>query len=115
MGRRTWQSIGRPLPGRRNIVVTRNTEFKAEGCEVVHSLKQGLELSGEAEKVFIIGGEQLYRLGLEPAETLILTVLDHEMTGDVFFPKFSCPPFVLTHTERINGSLSYSIQTFHRL
>ena len=115
MGRKTYQSIGRPLPGRRNIVVTRNKKFEAGGCEVVHSLKQGLTACRGEEKVFLIGGEQLYRLGLSHADTLILTVLDREVEGDAFFPDFSCPPFKLIRTEKISRPVPYSIQTYQRL
>jgi len=115
MGRRTWQSIGRPLPGRRNLVVTRNTKFKAEGCEVVHSLKQGIDACSGAQTIFIIGGEQLYRLALDRADTLILTVLDQEVTGDTYFPKFASPPFALTHTEQVRGFPPYSIKTYKRV
>lgn len=115
MGRKTWQSIGSPLPGRRNIVVTRNRQFKAEGAEVVHSLDQGLETCRDRQKVFIIGGEQLYQIGLELADTLILTVLDQEISGDAFFPEFSCPPFKLIHTEQVTGQLPYAVKTYRRL
>lgn len=115
MGRKTYQSIGRPLPGRRNIVVTRNRNFKADGCEVVHSLEQGLADCREEQKVFIIGGEQLYCAGLSHADTLILTVLDREIEGDAFFPEFSCPPFELVRTEKISLPVPYSIQTYQRL
>lgn len=115
MGRKTYQSIGRPLPGRRNIVVTRNRNFEAGGCEVVHSLKQGLAACKGVKKVFLIGGEQLYRLGLSHADTLILTVLDREVEGDAFFPDFSCPPFTLVRTEKISHPVPYSIQTYQRL
>lgn len=114
MGRKTWQSIGRPLPGRRNIVVTRNSSFKAPGAEVVHSLEQGIAACGEAEKIFIIGGEQLYRLALEQADTLILTMLAQEVSGDACFPEFSCPPFTPVHREEVFGPPAYSICTFQR-
>ncbi len=115
MGRKTYQSIGRPLPGRRNIVVTRNKNFKAGGCEVVHSLEQGLAACKGEKKVFLIGGGQLYSLGLSQANTLILTVLDREVEGDAFFPEFSCPPFRLVRTEKIGHPVPYSIQTYQRL
>ena len=115
MGRRTWQSIGRPLPGRRNIVVTRNKDFQAPGGEVVHSLEQGIAACSGAEKVFIIGGEQLYRLGLEQADTLILTVLEGKVDGDAFFPKFSSPPFRLVQTEKFGPPFSYAIKTYQKI
>ncbi|RWX44040.1 dihydrofolate reductase [Candidatus Electrothrix marina] len=116
MGRKTWESIGRPLPGRRNIVVTRNSEFQALGAEVVHSLEQGFALvKGEGEeKVFVIGGAQLYRLSLERADTLILTELEQEVEGDAFFPAFSCPPFELVRTEEVEEPMRYRIRTYQR-
>lgn len=115
MGRKTFQSIGRPLPGRRNIVLTGNRNFEADGCEVVHSLDQGLAACRGEEKVFIIGGEQLYRAALSQADTLILSVLDRNVDGDAFFPEFSCPPFALVRTETINQPVPYTIQTYQRL
>ena len=114
MGRKTWQSIGHPLSGRLNIVVTRNRDFKATGGEVVHSLEQGIAACRGAKKIFIIGGEQLYRLGLKLADTLLLSILDREIDGDAFFPEFSCPPFELVQTEKINHLVPYSIQTYQR-
>ncbi|MCI5188402.1 MAG: dihydrofolate reductase [Candidatus Electrothrix sp. AS4_5] len=116
MGRKTWESLGRPLPGRRNIVVTRQSDFQAPGAEVVHSLDQGLALTAKEEKVFIIGGAQLYQLALDldRADTLILTELEQEMEGDVFFPQFSCPPFMLVGTEEITEPIRYHIRTYQR-
>jgi dihydrofolate reductase len=115
MGRRTWQSIGRPLPGRRNIVVTRNRDFQAPGAEVVHSIEEGFDICAGDKRVFIIGGEQLYRQALERADTLILTELEKEVEGDVFFPEFSCPPFAATETRLISAPIPYTINTYRRI
>lgn len=114
MGRKTWESIGKPLPGRRNIVITRNPAFQAPGAEVVHSPDQGFALTEGEEKVFVIGGAQLYQLALERADTLILTELEQEVVGDAFFPEFSCPPFTLLRTEEVNEAVRYSIRTYQR-
>ncbi|MCI5218239.1 MAG: dihydrofolate reductase [Candidatus Electrothrix sp. LOE2] len=114
MGRKTWESIGKPLPGRRNIVVTRNPAFQAMGAEVVHSLDQGFALTKDEEKVFVIGGAQLYQLALEQADTLILTELEQEVAGDAFFPTFSCPPFALVRTEEVKEPMRYHIRTYQR-
>ena len=114
MGRKTWESIGKPLPGRRNIVATRNSEFQAPGAEVVHSLEEAFVLTKGDEKVFIIGGAQLYQLSLERADTLILTELEQEVAGDAFFPPFTCPPFELVRTEEVTGLTPYSIRTYRR-
>jgi dihydrofolate reductase len=114
MGRRTFVSIGHPLPGRRNIVVTRNRSFQAVGCEIVHSLEEGLDLCKEETRVFNIGGAELFRLGLKQADTIILTVLDREFEGDALFPEFSATDFTLTATERVEGPLPYTIRTYRR-
>jgi dihydrofolate reductase len=88
MGRKTHESIGRPLPGRRNIIITRNKQYIAIGCEVVHSLEEAYTLCSDEQLVFNIGGEKLYRQGLEFADTLILTLQYKHWEGDVFFPYF---------------------------
>ncbi|WLE97048.1 MAG: dihydrofolate reductase [Candidatus Electrothrix communis] len=114
IGRKTWESIGQPLPGRRNIVVTRNSEFQAPGAEVVHSLEQGFALTEDEEKVFVIGGAQLYQLTLDRADALILTELEQEVEGDAFFPVFSCPPFILVRAEEVEEPIRYTIRTYQR-
>ena len=101
MGRKTHESIGRPLPGRRNIVVTRDQHYKAVGCEVVASLDHAYSLCEGDERVFNIGGQQLYRLGIKDADTLILTVLQEPVTGDASFPEFSETDFQLTKGGRL--------------
>ena len=90
MGRKTWDSIGRPLPGRRNIVVTRYVELKLEGVDVVHSLSEAVELarSGGDGEPRIIGGATLYSLALPDTTRLFLTEVDRTVDGDTFFPKF---------------------------
>jgi dihydrofolate reductase len=114
MGRKTWESIRQPLPGRRNIVVTRQSGFQAPGAEVVHSLDQGFALTEGEKKVFVIGGAQLYQLALDRADTLILTELEQEVAGDAFFPRFSRPPFALVRTEEVEEPVRYSIRTYQR-
>jgi dihydrofolate reductase len=114
MGRKTWQSLGRPLPGRRNIILTTNKEFSPDGAEVVHSLNEALATCAGADKVFIIGGEQLFRHSLPLADTLILSILDREIYGDTYFPKFSTPPFTLVSSKKIQQEDSYTITTYKR-
>ena len=92
MGRKTFDSIGRPLPGRANIVVTRQQNYQAEDVQVVHSLEQGLALAQQlaAEKsvdeVMVIGGAELYRQSLPSIERVYLTKVHAEVEGDAFFP-----------------------------
>ena len=92
MGRKTFESIGRPLPNRRNIVLTRNANFNSEdnakGIEVVHTLEEALALCKTLEQVFIIGGGQIYSAFLPYADELYLTLVDKEIDGDTDFPTF---------------------------
>ena len=86
MGRKTFDSIGRPLPGRRNIVVTRQSGWQHEGVEVCHSLEEALALT-RAEAPFIIGGAQIYQQAMALADTLVITEIDAEFGCDAFFPQ----------------------------
>jgi len=89
MGRKTFESIGRPLPGRRNIVITRNQDWHAEGVEVAHSLAAAVELAGDVEEACVIGGADLYgqAIQLYAAQKLILTEIELDGAGDAFFPE----------------------------
>lgn len=87
MGRRTFESIGKPLPGRQNIVVTRDREFAAAGAEVAQSLDDALALAGAVEEVMVIGGGQLYREMLPLADRILLTEIDATLDGDTYFPE----------------------------
>lgn len=89
MGRKTYESIGQPLAGRHNIVVTGNRHFRASGCTVVHSIKEALDAAGDAEEVMIIGGARLYEQFLPLAERLYLTLIKESFDGDVYFPEIS--------------------------
>ena len=99
MGRKTWDSIGRPLPGRRNIVVTRNALWRADGAEAVLSLQAALELAAPAPKVFVIGGAELYAAALPLADELELTELDADFEGDVWFPNWDRGAFDVSSSE----------------
>jgi dihydrofolate reductase len=87
MGRKTWESIGRPLPGRINIVITRDNNYTAAGCIVVHSVEAALHAAQGHDEVMVIGGEQLYRQVLPDAEMLYITRVDGVFPGDAFFPE----------------------------
>ena len=86
MGRKTFESIGRPLPGRRNIVITRNKEWQAEGVEVVFTPESALELLKDTQEVMIIGGGNIYKQFLPMADQLYLTFIELEVEGDTQFP-----------------------------
>ncbi len=88
MGRKTFESLGRPLPGRRNIVITRNAQYRPEGAEVAGGIEQALALCRDAAEVFFIGGADIYRQALPLVERLYLTEVDASPAGDAFFPAF---------------------------
>ena len=86
MGRKTWESIGRPLPGRRNIVISRNADLQLPGAEVVNSLDAALNALNEFSRVFVIGGEQLFTQAFPQADRLYITEIDIDIEdGDTFF------------------------------
>lgn len=88
MGRKNYESIGRPLPQRNNIVISRNPEYDAPGCQLVTSFDAALEAAQGDEEIFIIGGASIYQLALPLADRLYLTLIDAEIDGDTHFPEF---------------------------
>lgn len=108
MGRKTFDSIGRPLPGRRNIVITRNENYIAEGIEVVTSLEEALRLAGDVEEVMIIGGEQIFKIVLPLADRLYITHIEHEFNGDTFFPMYGDGWSLISKSEPIETPDGYS-------
>jgi dihydrofolate reductase len=88
MGRKTFESIGRPLPGRQNVVISRNEDYQAEGCDVVDSIDAALSLLADVEEVMIIGGGFLYSQMIDMADRLHLTFIELETDGDTHFPEF---------------------------
>jgi dihydrofolate reductase len=86
-GRKTFDSIGKPLPNRTSVIITRQEDYKQEGCIVVHSLEEALEAVKDQEKVFIIGGGTIYKEAIDKADELYLTLVHHEFDGDTFFPE----------------------------
>ena len=91
MGRKTFQSVGKPLPGRTNIVITRDYNYQAEGCLVTHSLEEAIKLAKtkETQEIFIIGGGQIYQQAINIADKLYLTVVKGGFEADTFFPDYS--------------------------
>jgi len=87
MGRKTWESIGRPLPGRTNIVITRDSAYSAAGCEVVTSIDAAITAAGEQDEVMVIGGAELYRQVLPYTDTIYLTRIHEVFEGDTRFPE----------------------------
>jgi dihydrofolate reductase len=100
MGRKTYQSIGHPLPGRQTIILSRNADFCAEGCAVVASLEEGIA-SAQTDDLFICGGGEIYRQALPLAEKIYLTELLREVEGDAFFPPLADERFYTIHREEL--------------
>jgi len=112
MGRKTWQSIGRPLPGRQNIVISRNRKFKASGADVADSLSAAVEIS-TSDEVMVIGGGLLYALALPIAQRMILTLIDIEPEADTWFPEWDSKQWHKTDERRFGvderNALAYRI------
>ena len=116
MGRNTWESIGRPLPGRRNIVVTRNAQWHAAGAEAAPSLAAAMAMVHDAPRVFAIGGEQVFAEALPLAEELHLTEIHAEFDADTFFPPWPRDAFdeVAREPQHDAAGLKFDFVTYHR-
>jgi dihydrofolate reductase len=86
MGRRTWESIGRPLPNRTSIVLTRDRGFKCEGCLIAHTPDEAMKLAGAAPEIIVFGGSGVFKDFLPRADRIYLTEVDADVGGDTFFP-----------------------------
>jgi dihydrofolate reductase len=104
MGRATWDTIGKPLPGRRNIVISRDPALRIEGCEVVTSLERAIALAREHDpEPCILGGAQIYAAALPLATRLILTYVEQEHEGDAYFPEFDEREWIEQERTATNG------------
>lgn len=118
MGRKTFESIGKALPGRTSVIVTRNKTFHAENCVTVHSLEEALEKVQSHKEVFIIGGADIYRQALEKADKLYLTKVHESFDGDTFFPEIDMAAWQLIEEKKMQADdknkYSYSFLTYIR-
>lgn len=115
MGRKTFESIGRPLPGRDNIVLTRDTSLSLSGCIVVHSIQDALDTCKDEEKVFIIGGADIFNISLPFTDTIIVTALEREVDGDIYFHEIDPAIFKQTESARYDIEEPYSIIRYERI
>jgi dihydrofolate reductase len=118
MGRKTYESIGKPLPGRDTIIVTRNDQFSAAGCSTAGSLTDALaQVGNDPRPVFIVGGGEIYRQALaqQLADSVHLTTIQAAAEGDVYFPAFPTPEFVLQDEQLHNSNINYLYQHFIRI
>jgi dihydrofolate reductase len=100
MGRKTYESIGKPLPGRRNIVITRNADYQAPGCDVVTSFEAALKAAGNVDEIMIIGGTQIFQESFSRAQRIYLTLIDHEFEGDAWFPEYDAKQWKVISEEK---------------
>ncbi|HEX2668013.1 MAG TPA: dihydrofolate reductase [Gammaproteobacteria bacterium] len=119
MGRKTLEAIGRPLPERRNLILTRDAAFHATGCETVTSLEQALGLAADAPELMIIGGGEVYRLAWSRTDRIYLTRIEADVEGaDTFFPDVDDKEWRLTersdHTADAKNAYDYSFLTYER-
>jgi dihydrofolate reductase len=115
MGRKTFESFPAPLPGRRHIVLSRNKEYEPEGAEVADSLEEAFEMCGQTEKVFIIGGADIFAQALHRATAIFLTVLEREAEGDVSFPEIPENEFrEFSKTDHPEGSEPFTVTKYER-
>ena len=106
MGRKTYESLGRPLPNRTNVVISR-TPREIEGCTVVNSLEEAIALFPKEEEVFIIGGAQIYALALDIADKFYLTRVGHSYEGDTSFPEWDASQWQLLNKESFERGEKY--------
>lgn len=113
MGRKTYESIGRPLPGRKNVVITRQIDFLVRGCTVVHDLPSAFAACEGADECFVLGGETLFRDTISVADRLYLTIVRVRIGGDARFPEIP-GEFTMTSRETVEDVLPLEFLVYER-
>jgi dihydrofolate reductase len=115
MGRKTFDSFPAPLPGRRHIIISRNRNYAPRGGEYAPSLTAALHLCDQSDKVFIIGGAQIFKEAIAIATTIILTLIDRDVEGDVSFPEFPEEDFYVAESKYYQGGAEpFTVVTYRR-
>jgi len=118
MGRKTFDSIGKPLPGRTTVIVTRNDALKVDGCLVAHSLSEAIKLCASDTDIFIVGGADIYAQSMALADTLYITEIQEDVDGDAHFPEFDRNAWQVTAREVRSQTepqaLEYHFVTYRR-
>ncbi len=114
MGRRTFEEIGEPLPGRHTVILSRNRDFDWPGCTTLSSWEQVWEKFADKKELFIAGGAALYRDTIPLAHRLYLTVIEREYQGDVYFPDWKKEDFKQVYSHRVEGKVPYTYYTYVR-
>ncbi|MDE7462379.1 MAG: dihydrofolate reductase [Muribaculaceae bacterium] len=121
MGRKTFESLPKPLPGRTNIVITRNPDYTPEGCVIAHSIEEALELAANSEggdKIFIIGGGEIYKQAFPLLNRLEITHIHENSDADTFFPQVTMQEWTLTDQSDIKETLdgiNYTFESYKRI
>ena len=119
MGRKTYESVGKPLPNRRNIIITRQAGYAAPGTEVVHSLAAALERCADEPEVFIVGGAEIYKQAMPLLDLIYLTRVHTQLEGDAFFPELERKDWQLVSEEKHSAderhAYSYAFRIYERL
>jgi len=114
MGRRSFEEIGRPLPNRKTILVSKTLQYEDENCTTAGSLQEALKKAG-TDEVYIAGGERLYKEALPLADRLYITRIELEVEGDTFFPEYNWSDYMITYVEEFGGDIPYSYITYERI
>lgn len=119
MGRKTFESLGRPLPNRTNIILTSDRDYQVEGCYIYNSIEDVLNeygLYAESSEVFVIGGSQIYEAFLPHADRMYITYIDHEFEGNAYFPSYEITEWELVQNLKAESSYSfdYYYQVYNR-
>lgn len=118
MGRKTYESIGKPLPGRTSVVVTRNPKYTVPGVIVVNSLQAAISASGDDAEIFVIGGAELYLQAIALADRIYMTEIDSDISGDAYFPEFKLDEWLEMsrdkHSQLEPQPLRFDFVVYHR-
>jgi dihydrofolate reductase len=115
MGRKTFESVGRPLPDRRNMVLTRDPDYRPSGVVVVHTLEEALRRADGESEVFVVGGGEIYEIALPLADRLYLTIVHDDFAGDVFFPQIDPNDWSLRSDVRHDADERHAVAFSFRL
>jgi dihydrofolate reductase len=113
MGKRSFEEIGKPLPNRKTILVSNTVKYEAVNCKTARSLEEALKIAGQ-EDVFIAGGEMLYKEALPLADIMYITMVEAEVDGDTFFPRFNEANYIKTIEGKFEGEIPYTYMTYIR-
>ena len=115
MGRKTFESIGKPLPGRKNIILTRDKNYEAKGCIVAHSAEEALKAAKGSDEIMVAGGEQIFREFLPKADKMYLTFIDKNFEGDAYFPEYNKKEWKETKKEEHENGHKYYFADLERI